>query len=58
MTVMQTQPQPLDMPRPDPAKIAIKIALFDESDRADTQRNVPLSHFLDELCNPSVVTHP
>ena len=49
MNIRHKTPLPKDMPWLDPERVTVEIALFDDADRADTQRNVPLSRFLDEL---------
>lgn len=49
MPVMPTPAQPIDTVAPNPDLFSIEIGLFDEAEREDIHRIVPLARYLEEL---------
>ncbi len=52
MAVLPKPTEPMDLTRPDPALLSVEIGLFDDADRKDNHRVVPLARYLNELRNP------
>lgn len=52
MAVLPKPTEPLDLTRPDPALFSVEIGVFDDADRQDNHRVVPLARYLHELRNP------
>ena len=51
MPVMPKPTEPLDLAGTNPDRFSIEIGLFDEADREDNHRVVPLARYLHELRN-------
>lgn len=54
MPMMPEPTEPLTLTAPDAELFSVEIGLFDETEREDHHRIVPLSRYLHELRNPAI----